>query len=102
MPNMKPLCLTVQKIWRRLKSRQTDRRTDRPKTICPPIFDLGGIKSTMSHNARADTYKWSEAKGLYYFILKVKIMIIMYNQVLYNPATIWNTCIKRETYVTPS
>ena len=24
---------------------QNDRMTDRTKTICPPIFDLGGIKS---------------------------------------------------------
>ena len=23
---------------------QNDRMTDRTKTICPPIFDLGGIK----------------------------------------------------------
>ena len=23
---------------------QNDRMTDRAKTICPPIFDLGGIK----------------------------------------------------------
>ena len=25
---------------------QNDRMTDRTKTICPPIFDLGGIKMT--------------------------------------------------------
>ena len=24
---------------------QNDRMTDRTKTICPPIFDLGGIKT---------------------------------------------------------
>ena len=34
----------VQKLLARLKFREKDRMTDRIKTICPPIFDLGGIK----------------------------------------------------------
>ena len=28
----------------RMTELQNDRMTDRTKTICPPIFDLGGIK----------------------------------------------------------
>ena len=28
---------------------QNDRMTDRTKTICPPIFDLGGIKILQAH-----------------------------------------------------
>ena len=31
----------------RITERQNDRMTDRTKTICPPIFDLGGIKIIM-------------------------------------------------------
>ena len=27
-----------------MRKLQNDRMTDRTKTICPPIFDLGGIK----------------------------------------------------------
>ena len=53
--NIKALALTVQKLLARLKFQrggqnyrmpelQNDRMTDRTKTICPPIFDLGGIK----------------------------------------------------------
>jgi hypothetical protein len=30
------------------KVKVSDRMTDRTKTICPPIFDLGGIKITTS------------------------------------------------------
>ena len=29
----------------RMTELQNDRMTDRTKTICPPIFDLGGIKT---------------------------------------------------------
>ena len=62
MWNIKVLALTVQKLLARLKFQrggqndrmtelqndrmtelQNDRMTDRTKTICPPIFDLGGI-----------------------------------------------------------
>ena len=52
---MKALALTVQKLLARLKFQrggqnarmtelQNDKMTDRIKTICPPIFDLRGIK----------------------------------------------------------
>ena len=49
MWNIKALAFTVQKLTllARLKFQrewQNDRMTDRTKTICPPIFDLGGIK----------------------------------------------------------
>ena len=47
MWNIKALALTVQKLLARLKFQrgQNYRMTDRTKTICPPIFDLGGIKT---------------------------------------------------------
>ena len=47
MWNIKALALTVQKLLARLKFQregQNDRMTDRAKTICSTIFDLGGIK----------------------------------------------------------
>ena len=51
---MKALALTVKKLLTRLKFHfkeedrmpelQNDKMTDRIKIVCPPIFDLGGIK----------------------------------------------------------
>ena len=32
----------------RMTELQTDRMTDRTKKICPPIFDLGGIKTKIT------------------------------------------------------
>ena len=48
MPNMKPLSLTVQKLWRKLKLT----KTDRTKTICPRSFDPW-------HKKQNNTYKLS-------------------------------------------
>ena len=51
--NTKALALTVLKLVARLKFQrggQNDRMTDRTKTICPQIFDLGGIKIIIKLN----------------------------------------------------
>ena len=47
MWNIQGLALTVQKLLAKLKFHrggQNDRMTNRTKTICPPTFNLGGIK----------------------------------------------------------
>ena len=70
MWNIKALALTVQKLLGRLKFQrggqndritewQNDRMTDRTKTICPPIFDLGGIKN-ITEAANAATEKTND------------------------------------------
>ena len=42
---MKALALTVQKLLAKFeRGGKNYRMTDRTKTICPPIFGLGGIK----------------------------------------------------------
>ena len=52
MRNIKALALTVQKLLARLKfsndDRMNDEITDRTKTLCPPIFNLGGIMKKIS------------------------------------------------------
>ena len=51
MWNIRALALTVQKLLAMLKFQrggQNDWMTDRTKTICPPIFDLGGIKNIVA------------------------------------------------------
>ena len=48
MWNIQGLAFTVQKLLARLKFQrewQHDGMTDTTKTMCPPIFDLGGIKN---------------------------------------------------------
>ena len=62
MWNIKALALTFQKLLARLKfqsggqnDRLTEWQTDRmTKTICPPYFDLGGIKIHNSISTKKD------------------------------------------------
>ena len=60
MWNIKALALSVQKLLARLKFQrggQHDRMTDRTKTICPTIFDLGGIKTKHVQNEQWAKFK---------------------------------------------
>jgi hypothetical protein len=41
---MKALSIAIQKIWPMLKFLQTDKQTDRPKTICPDLSIRGHKK----------------------------------------------------------
>ena len=49
----------VQVSERRTES-QNDRMTDRTKTICPPIFNLGGIKSRSNSQVKVKGKKNNE------------------------------------------
>ena len=62
MWNIKALAPTVQKLLARLKFQRggkNDRMTDRTKTICPPIFDLGDIKSVKPQSYERNVVRFS-------------------------------------------
>ena len=62
MPNIKSLSVMAQKLWPMLKlssnkqcDKQTNRQTDRAKTICPPDLILGALKlPSMQRVKKAD------------------------------------------------
>ena len=59
MWNIKALAFTVQKLLARLKFRrewQNDGMTEWQKTICPPIFDLGGIKNSVQNKNKMECF----------------------------------------------
>ena len=59
MWDIKVLAFTVQILLERLKFQtvlKNDRMTDKTKTICPPIFDIGGTKTLFYTNKRVMGY----------------------------------------------
>ena len=68
---------------------QNDRMTDRTKTICPPIFDLRGIKSL-------DDIKILQIADYFKFLLSIAIYTIIYSYIIHSASIyIWSSLLAK-------